>query len=373
LQGFLGWYGLITRRETLATETVGRATQDADITARDYALRLTGTRTVGGWRVQGGLDLNGRTVLEALDVVTEYDPSGRETSSTTQPMIEDATRRDWASFATADGRILHRLTGSLGARVDYVTTQNEGGFFGEEDTSATALSGFGSLTYVMGVGWTLTGQVGSGFRDPTLSDRYSRGITGRGFITGNPDLDPERSLQYDFALRHAGRIRSALYAYRYEIHDLVERYRSDGRNFLFRNRGTARIRGLELEAQFDVRWGLSLELTAQAAQGEALHDDAALDDVPSEALSLALHKRIGQGAAMLRTVFRARDDAPGPNEIVTAASGVVDASLMWRWQPHVEMRLALGNLLDADYRRSPDDQATRAPGRSAVLTLAASF
>ena len=45
-------------------------------------------------------------------------------------------------------------------------------------------------------------QVARGFRDPVLSDRYFRGPSGRGFITGNPDLDPETSVQFDVGVRY---------------------------------------------------------------------------------------------------------------------------------------------------------------------------
>jgi iron complex outermembrane receptor protein len=63
-----------------------------------------------------------------------------------------------------------------------------------------------------------------GFREPTLSDRYFRGVSGRGFVVGNPDLRPERSDQFDLALRAAfsERARIALYGYLYRIHDVIE-------------------------------------------------------------------------------------------------------------------------------------------------------
>ena len=52
-------------------------------------------------------------------------------------------------------------------------------------------------------GLSVTTQLSRGFRDPVLSDRYFRGPSGRGFITGNPDLTPETSLQFDLAVRYA--------------------------------------------------------------------------------------------------------------------------------------------------------------------------
>jgi len=99
-----------------------------------------------------------------------------------------------------------RLSGGL--RGDYVTTTNVGGYFGDHSTANGAASGFGAVTVGSFRGLSVTGQVSRGFRDPVLSDRYFRGPSGRGFITGNPELEPETSLQFDLATRYAFRIRS---------------------------------------------------------------------------------------------------------------------------------------------------------------------
>ena len=98
-------------------------------------------------------------------------------------------------------------------------------------------------------GFTLTGQVSRGFRDPTLSDRYFAGTTARGVIVGNPDLDPESSRQLDLAIRGGGgRVRVGGFAYLYRIRDLIERYEADPDTFAFRNRG---------EQELIVRYALS--------------------------------------------------------------------------------------------------------------------
>ena len=94
-------------------------------------------------------------------------------------------------------------------------------------------------------------QVARGFRDPTLSDRYYRGPTGRGFITGNPrarsgDQPPVRLVG---ALHRGRAIASPRFVYHYRIDDLIERYQTSTDFFFFRNRGEARVRGFEVEGQ----------------------------------------------------------------------------------------------------------------------------
>jgi iron complex outermembrane receptor protein len=287
--------------------------------------------------------------------------------------IEDAARHDLGAFGLADGRVLEHLVLSAGLRWDHVTTRNEGGYFGDRQTRHDAASGALSLVAGPWLGTTLTAQASRGFRDPTLSDRYFRGVSGRGFVTGNPDLEPERGAQYDLALRRPGRVRLALYLYRYEIRDLVERYR-DGADFFFRNRGRTLIRGIELEAQADLGAGLLIELGAQAAEGRALDDGTPLTDIPAEGLTLTLRRAWGaRAAAWLRATLRDRRDDPGPTERAIPGYAVLDAGGSLRLARGLEARLVLGNAFDHAYDQTPDELAVLAPGRRLSLTLSAAF
>lgn len=222
-------------------------------------------------------------------------------------------------------------------------------------------------------GVSVTGQVSSGFRDPTLSERYFRGVTGRGFIAGNPNLEPERSLQYNIAIRRPGRVRAALYLYRYEIRDLVERYR-DGTDFFFRNRGRALLRGVELELQADLGGGFTADLGLQAAEGRALDDDSPLADVPAEGLTLTVRRGFGRrGGVWARALLRAERPDPGPVERVVPGFALLDLGGVWRVTKHLEARAVFGNVFDREYLGSPDEQAVLGPGRHVLLTLSAVF
>jgi len=210
-----------------------------------------------------------------------------------------------------------------------------------------------------------------------LSDRYFRGPTGRGFITGNPDLDPETSLQLDGGVRWgAGRWRAELHGYQYRFDELIERYQTDPDSFLFRNRGRARIRGIELEVRSEAGAGWSLALAGHVIRGEALDDDTSLrlDDVPPDTLTLEVRRVLGsRGFAQARGSLYAADDRPGPTEQARAAYGVLDLSGGFRVAKPVEMRLLLRNLLDASYLVSPDARAVLAPGRSLLVTATVDF
>ncbi|HSD26256.1 MAG TPA: TonB-dependent receptor, partial [Vicinamibacteria bacterium] len=272
---FLGSYSVVTDQDRFATPTRSRSVERAEVSARDFHLRAFAEKTAGRARLDAGLDVNGRFGLEAHDKSLAYDAQGALERTTDNISIEAARRVDLGLYAQAEVPASDILLFAGGARVDRVSTLNRGGYFGDDRLANAAFSGFASATLGVTRGLSATAQVARGFRDPTLSDRFFRGPTGRGFITGNPDLSPETSLQVDGALRYVGSgWRAAFYAYQYRLKDLVERYEAETEFFFFRNRGRARIRGLEVEVQATFPWRLGLELTAHKVEGHALDDGA---------------------------------------------------------------------------------------------------
>jgi outer membrane receptor protein involved in Fe transport len=374
LHAFLGSYSIVTDQDRYATATTPRSVERADVSARDFHVRGFAARIAGGTKMEFGVDVNGRFGLEALDIVMSYDQSGRLAASTTNVSVDDARRVDTGVYATAETALGRAVTVAGGARGDRVTTVNSGGYFGDRSTAHAAAAGFASLAVGPFSGLGLTAQISRGFRDPMLSDRYYRGPTGRGFITGNPDLEPETSLQYDLAARYTmPRGRLAAYAYHYRISDLVERYETTRDNFFFRNRGRARIRGFEVEAQADLGRGLLLSLAGQVSRGRALDDGSNLDDVAADSVSVTVRQALKRGFVQVRAAGYADDDRPGPTEQRTPGYVLIDASGAWALTGQLELRVVARNLLDATYLLSPDPRAVLAPGVNALVTAAVRF
>ena len=253
-----------------------------------------------------------------------------------------------------------------------MSNRNTGGFFGDRSISNGAAAGFASLSAGPFKNVVLTGQVSRGFRDPTLSDRFFRGPSGRGFITGNPDLEPETSLQVDFGARYAtSRLRFAAYGYHYRIDNLVERFQTETDFFFFRNRGGARIRGMEFEAQANAGHGISFELAAQIARGTALDDDADLDDISADTFSALVRKVFGtRASAFVRLAIYADDDRPGPSEVDAPGHTNLDLGANWSLHRRLEVRGAVRNLLNEEYYASPDPRFVLAPGINGFVTIA---
>jgi hemoglobin/transferrin/lactoferrin receptor protein len=369
---FLGSYEIVTDQDQFATPTATRQIARAEVAANDFGLRAGAERHWGQTRVEFGLDLNGRFDLEAEDVTIAFDESGAQSQVDSFTTIENATRTDAGIYLSADGAVARAVSLAGGLRYDRVRSRNEGGYFGDLSVTNSDPSGYAAATFGPVSGFSATAQYSRGFRDARLSDRFFRGVTGAGFITGNPDLKAETSDQYDLALRYAaGRWHPAVYVYDYRIENLIERYEDPSRpdDFLFRNRGRARIRGVELELLADLPRWVTLLISGSVSDGEALDDGAPLDDIAPDNLLVQARKGLGErGWVQLRAAWVGELDEPGPNEVAVDSHTVVDASAGWRFTEGFDVQLLVRNLRDESYLLTADRRAPLAPGLSGTLT-----
>ncbi|MBD3856968.1 MAG: TonB-dependent receptor [Acidobacteria bacterium] len=366
-----GWddYSLTLAKDRFATDTTPRDVAESLVDANDFSIRADAERPLGDWRMVLGADVNGRYNLEAVNEYTTFGDDGDPVGFEREVSIENAYGTDLGIFLSL-GRGLGRWHLDFGLRGDGVWSANRGGYFGDLNTYNSAVSGFAAAGVELATDLELTAQVARGFRDPLLSDRYYRGESGRGFITGNPDLDPETSLQFDLALRFSpDSLAVGLYVYRYRIFDLIERFR-EGDNFFFRNRGESEISGVEVETSFAISNGLELQAGAHYLRGEVVEDGSPTDGVPPPGVFAVL--RGSPGARwwwMVRGAAFARDDRPGPTEQEIPGYSVLDAGAGFTITEWLEVSLLGRNLLDRAYFASSDEDAVLAPGRSVQLVL----
>lgn len=346
IRASLGAYSVTTTRERSPTQIESSA-----VKARDTSFRISAEHHGSRARFVTGADFVSRFDLRA---------SGS---------IEDADRHDLGLFTSYDTRLTNALQIAAGARADYVRTQNRGGYFGDRELDDIALSGYFAATAGPWHGVTATAQIASGYREPTLSDRYFRGVSGRGFITGNPDLEPERTRQLDVAFRWSGaRTTAAVYGYNYRIRNLVERYRS-GTDFFFRNRGEAEVEGIEGELTARLPLALELNLGAAIARGEDLTTGAALDDISAPVLHAGLRWAAQTASVFLLGSVYGRDDRPGPVEVERPGYTTIDVGTGWRFSDLFELRVAIHNLTNVERFGSADVASVLAPGRSFIIGI----
>lgn len=241
-----------------------------------------------------------------------------------------------------------------------------------------------ALTWRAGAVWRaseasatrLRAQIGSGIKAPSFSEVYATG-----FVTGNPDLKPERSTGVEAGLDQelaGGAARVSLTAFRHGYRDLIQYMSSPpvagAPNFY--NVAKARSRGVEAEAAVTTaRFALtgSYSWTDAKVVEPGFADDGPLLRRPAHALAatastrvagrLALDliaRRVGERADMDFASWPAAPVTLPAHTLLDLSVGL-DVATATRGRPGLELTLRAENLLDEDYQEA---WGFRAPGRA---------
>lgn len=156
------------------------------------------------------------------------------------------------------------LTLVTGARYD-IARVKEGDYHAESLDSVAGYESEKLRSAVSGnVGWVYnflkkyhwSFNVGRAFRMPTYSEMYSETLTGKGIISGNPEVEPEYSLNFDSG------IKGAVQDYFFEVNGFINFYQDlikeslvdpddTDSGYLYGNVDKARVYGGEIENGFN--------------------------------------------------------------------------------------------------------------------------
>ncbi|MCG8456465.1 MAG: TonB-dependent receptor [Holophagales bacterium] len=314
---------------------------------------------------------NGATLRLGLDY---FGRRGVDSFETERSLGQDET----TSFSSLDGGRQDELSAYSSLRWTWGATIFQSGArltWQEQENGSTpsrddsAWTGFLGLVRPVGSGWELTANVGSGLRFPNLSERFFTGTTGRGGTIGNPDLEPERSLNLDLGARWFGR-KAFLSAqvFRLEIDDYIERIEVADDLLTFVNLISGTIDGIELEGFYQLSDAWMLRWSGHAIEGEA-DDGSPLADISADRVQLGAEYDQGRWSLQARWQHRFSKSDPGSGEVAIPDADLVSASVAYEVRDDLWLRLRGENLLDELYFASADDLASAAPGRSVGLGL----
>ena len=241
---------------------------------------------------------------------------------------------------------------------------------GAQDDKDTRWSGLLRAEHAASSALTLSAELATAYRFPSLSERYFSGVTPRGEVLGNPGLVPEvrDSIEVGMTYRPPQRPLSAgLVAYHSQLEDYIERVSIDETLTTFKNRSAADITGAE--AQLAFRWGRAAHrFSYQWQEGE---DDTGLTLADLNPPEWRYHLSYRAGRYTLRSDFRYRParDKPTPGETPLASAALWNLSLAREVRRRWRGELYVTNVLDETYRASADRLAPLQPGRAIGLRL----
>ncbi len=175
------------------------------------------------------------------------------TPNTNQTSVGLFAEDDWA---LADAWILN-----LGLRTDGVFVDNE-------ETPTVKSSSHDSLdwgahlglTWVMSPTWSMTGLVAASYRSPSILERFKNINLGGGMSeVGNPDLNAERSMFYEYGLHlAASEVLFDAAVFLNTVEDFIQTELATPTQFRMSNVGRAMIWGVEASAEWDFTPGWSV-------------------------------------------------------------------------------------------------------------------
>lgn len=181
-----------------------------DLETWGFQTQLTSARTKHT-RFAFGVDAaRDRTDGDNVRFRSYADASGAPIGSTSVRVtasVPDGTFDNYAGFLQGDFYVHPRVTVSAGGRLTHYRYRTEAGLsqpgfdFVEKSLDDDALSGSLGLVYTPYADVHLTANVANGYREPNAQDLFFSGPASVGFVIGNPDLKPEKSLSYDAGLR----------------------------------------------------------------------------------------------------------------------------------------------------------------------------
>ncbi|MGH7413791.1 MAG: TonB-dependent receptor plug domain-containing protein [Candidatus Rokuibacteriota bacterium] len=251
-----------------------------------------------------------------------------------------------------------------------------GGFRVEDNNVfGTTTTQRGSLAFLIKeTGTRLRGSAGTGFRAPTFNDLFFPGF-------GNPDLQPEESLSYDFGVDQklwSNRIRLGLTYFQNEFNNLITCC-SPIPTAPFGgpiNVGRARSAGIEFTSEMDVRPNLVASLNYTYTESENLATGRSLPREPRHRWNVGLTWEPIARLSLFTQVHVVSEQFEAFGEVYNSGHTRVDIGGTWRilermgWLKKLELTARIQNLLDEGYA---EVRGFPAPGINGLAGLRASF
>jgi iron complex outermembrane receptor protein len=324
----------------------------AGVASTDVGATVQQTFETGAFSHDIGVEYLGRRDVRA------WDASGSVLDRNYS--LRDATEDAWSLFALSDWHVSQAFAFEFGGRYTSIEQDQRGAASDDSDRAFTA-----------GAVWTpddaqrITFNASSGYRFPTLEERFYSGVTAQGEVVGNPDLGSEQSrgLDLGYAWQY-GNWGVEAHVWRNVVDGLIQLTDIAPDVNGYENIGTGTLHGAEATLGWSVpATGLTLRASAAVVRG---HDETGRPLYGIPPVSGELEAKYAHGDFILgaRYAHRWTMDRPGFEEVERNAVDVVDADLHWQLKPSFGLQFYLRNAFDEDYYATSDELSTFAQERS---------
>jgi outer membrane receptor protein involved in Fe transport len=339
--------------------------------------RVAGNTSIGD---SESLDLGGSAYLRwgneywpvrtGIDYLARRNVTARERSRNKEAilLLNEETldaEQDQLGFYIDTLKTLDRLSFTGGLRGSYVTqTSSEDGRQSDSD-----YSGFARGLWSASDNWSLSMELATAVRFPSLSERYFNGTTGRGTVLGNPKLDAEHSLSLEIGIN--GKLAATqleLRSYYMSIDNFVTRVEVAPDTLSFKNTDEGNIVGIEFDLRQDLSQNSILRIGGHYLEGED-KSGATLQDIAPNKFTAALDRQSLNWSGHLLYEYRFAKRDVAPTEQAVDSAQLLSAKLSWHIDSQTTLSLWGRNLLDDVYWVSTDSLSTRGEERAFGLHL----
>jgi iron complex outermembrane receptor protein len=368
---------LETQKDNLREESLSLKKRNlAHVEGTNFGFKVRGGKGLGEKHTLNfGIDFFGRTGINDQNTEWEYDESGNNISLTEESSLQEARRSNFGVYIDDKFHISDFLNLNVGARFDVVRTSNldlDGyRIFRNDEFFSVYLGSVFQITPAL----SLLGNVGQSFRFPSVSELFYTGLTGRGTVFGNPDLSPEKSLNFDLGFRYLHeKFFASLYGFNNSIGDMIQKFgRIEEEEYFYRNLTDSRIYGLEGEFYFSLMKNVELFINFHHMVGKDKDTNGALNYIPPSRLTFWGKYSPGRFWIEPRVTLSSAVKDPGPLEIETDGYVLFDTIFGLKINGNLTLVAIAQNILDSTYRASADEAGVDAPGRGFVFRAEYSF
>jgi len=283
--------------------------------------------------------------------------------------LADAQQFSGGVFAEDEWRLSKAISLNLGGRMDYIGAENselydwiippssntpitlkhEANEYGDFNWN-----GHAGVTWGFISDWTMTFIGASSFRSPDLMDRFKYINLGGGIeLFGNPDLDPERSLFFEYGIHYRNdRLKFSTSAYQNSLKDLITETMVSKTEHRMMNVDKAKIHGAEIETEYYLTSLVTLMANISYTHGDNTTNHEPLPFIaPLDGLLGIRYDRSRGFWTSLELEWAANQGRTPPNQVEGEAWERLNFRMGQKftlWGKDQEIMVGMDNILDSD-------------------------